>query len=172
MDYLTLTSASQPSYTITVAAMSDESLKLRARLEALPQELYDRIFDLTFTANPGLRDLGWIVSHDDAVTFKRLRSGSPSGASDTRYLSQMDLASRHRSPTHTTTPHSSPAAFALLVLGSAPFQNPIGIWSGVSHIETRVWRILMMRTRTRTRRSIGLLVEALHRGPILMGSKV
>lgn len=37
--------------------MSDSSAELRARLEFLPQELYDHVWELTFTAEPGMRDV-------------------------------------------------------------------------------------------------------------------
>ncbi|KAK4617717.1 hypothetical protein CLAFUW4_12122 [Fulvia fulva] len=38
------------------------SLVLRAHLESLPQELYDIIYDLTFAAKPGVRQLGTIAN--------------------------------------------------------------------------------------------------------------
>lgn len=54
--------------------------ELRKRLATLPQELYDDIYNLTFTAVSGIRDIGKIISRqnagskvapmDDAVDYK------------------------------------------------------------------------------------------------------
>ncbi|EME78301.1 uncharacterized protein MYCFIDRAFT_212354 [Pseudocercospora fijiensis CIRAD86] len=63
-------------------------------LQTLPQELFDKIYDLTFTAEPGLRDLGDIIGEDQGLTCRRRYRGQQFLGADTRALLQVDRASR------------------------------------------------------------------------------
>ncbi|KAF7193282.1 hypothetical protein HII31_05376 [Pseudocercospora fuligena] len=46
---------------ITTSSKEMSPEQLRSGLESLPQEIYDEIYDLTFTAEAGVRDLGAVV---------------------------------------------------------------------------------------------------------------
>ncbi|EME78302.1 uncharacterized protein MYCFIDRAFT_212355 [Pseudocercospora fijiensis CIRAD86] len=88
--------------------------ELREGLATLPQELYDNIYDLTFTAADGVRDLGEIESSQESrFHFARLRfahrnfrpsavevfredPGAPFTGKDSRTLLQVDRASRRK----------------------------------------------------------------------------
>lgn len=72
--------------------------ELRELLETLPQEIYNDIYDLTFTAEPGVRDLGYISRRVPlGGPYGRPKdAGKPFLGSDNRGLLQVDRASREK----------------------------------------------------------------------------
>lgn len=68
--------------------------QLSELMQTLPQELFDNIYGLTFTATPGLRELGYIRSYDDGRTFHRCQRGRQFLGADSRALLEVDRASR------------------------------------------------------------------------------
>ncbi|KAF7193935.1 hypothetical protein HII31_04825 [Pseudocercospora fuligena] len=77
-----------------VPARRAKPRELSELMQTLPQELFDDIYNLTFTAEPGLRDLGRICSHNWGRSFVRYHRGQQFLGADTRALLQVDRASR------------------------------------------------------------------------------
>lgn len=91
---------SAPVFITQYSPLSAEDL--RKGLATLPQELYDTIYNLTFSAADGVRDLGEVESRQrggprfapSTVEVFRNHEGAPFAGKDSRALLQVDRASR------------------------------------------------------------------------------
>ncbi|PPJ60204.1 hypothetical protein CBER1_10129 [Cercospora berteroae] len=137
-----------------MADAQDDSLELRERLESLPQELYDYIYKLTFTADSRVRCIARKGQKETARSIPR-SFGPRNGLSadfDTKPYPQDPLFSVDR---------ASRKLYAASYFNSVAVWSPSSIWPGVGplaelhmflHNLPREFRPLISTIRTHVRR--------------------